>query len=454
MKGVFLFFFLTVSWLVTCQQQFMFGFAENPQSLILNPGAEVNYRYHVGVPFLSGFSFSANSTKFVLSDLFINDGVDFSTKVDRKADKLSENDYIHINTRIDILNGGYRYHDSMYISFGFYEELDFILFFPKDMVILITKGNQPFLNRTFSFSQLNLKADVLGVFHAGISKNINEKLTIGARAKIYSSAANAETSNNSGIFATVQGTNNSLRQYLNAIDVNIKSSGIFENGSFTQDYTGFYKRTLLGGNLGIGFDIGFTYHLNPQLELTGSLLDVGFIRHSKNTRNYTAKGDFVFEGIDFLYDGNNTDYWQELDDAINEQVPNSENHSSYTSWRPAKINAALKYSFGQRRPKVCYVATKKDYYYNAVGVQLHSVFRPSRQQFALTSFYEAVITEKFHTKITHTINDFSYKNVGAGFVAEVLNVNIFGMIDNILGVRDLASTNSVSLTFGINVVFD
>jgi hypothetical protein len=448
------FVLLFISSISIAQQKLLFGFAENPQSLMLNPGAETNYRYHVGVPFLSGFSFNFNSTDLVLKDLFLNDGIDFSDKVTRTIDKLDKDDYIHLNTRLDVLNGGYRYNDKTYVSFGFYQEVDFIMYFPKDIAVLFNQGNAPFLNRPFSVSQLAFKADILGVLHAGISRKLNERLNVGARVKVYSSSLNVETNNNSGTFTTIPDNTNLLRQYLSNVDVNIKSSGIVENDETLDNPSSLFTNTFLGGNLGLGVDVGFTYHISPQLELSGSLLDFGFIKHSKRIKNFTAKGDFVFDGINFQYDGNNTDYWNELDLAFDEQVPNGENENSYVSWRPTKVNAALKYSFGQRRSKVCYAETNKEYYYNAVGAQLHSVFRPHGLQFALTSFFEASITEKFHTRFTHTINDFSSTNFGVGFVGQLFNVSVFGMVDNIIGLTDIASANSASITLGVNMVFD
>ncbi len=445
---------LMISSIAMAQQKLLFGFGETPQTLLLNPGAETNYRYHVGVPFLSGLAVNVGSTNLVLADLFLNDGVDFSLKVNRTIDKLDSKDYIYLNTSIDVLNGGFRYDDKTYVSFGFYQELDFILYFPKDIATLINEGNQPFLNRPFSISQLAFKADILGVLHAGVSRKLNERLNVGARVKIYSSSLNAETKNNSGTFTTIEHNANLLRQYLSGVDVNLRSSGIVENDETLENPSSLFTRTFLGGNLGLGFDIGFTYHINPQLEFSGSLLDVGFVKHSKRIKNFTAKGDFVFDGVNFQYDGSNTDYWNELDIAFDEQVPSGENEESYVSWRPAKLNAMLKYSFGERRSKVCYADTKKGYYYNAIGLQLHSVFRPVGQQFALTGFYEAIITEKFHTKFSYTVNDYSSRNLGVGFVGELFNVNVFGMVDNILGLTDIANARSTSVSLGVNMVFD
>ena len=71
------------------------------------------------------------------------------------------------------------------------------------------------------------------------------------------------------------------------------------------------------------------------------------------------------DGINFLYDEENINYWDQLGDDFKANVPTSEVADSYTSWRPTKLNAALKYSFGDIRSKICYTATRKNYYYNA-----------------------------------------------------------------------------------------
>ena len=227
------------------------------------------------------------------------------------------------------------------------------------------------------------------------------------------------------------------------------------DGVYLEDPTVYLKNTFLGGNLGIGFDFGFTFHINSQLEFSGSILDFGFINHTKNIKNTTTKGNFIFEGIKFSYDANNPkDYWEQIDDDFKEQLPTKDNQESYISWRPAKLNAALKYSFGERRSKICYDNTYKDFYTDALGIQVYSVFRPLSPQLALTGFYQKSITNKIHTKVTYTIDDFSYANIGAGLSAQFGKVNLYGMVDNILEYSNLSAANSLSLQVGINLIFN
>jgi hypothetical protein len=446
------------AFIITAQnKQILYNFAELPQTLLLNPAAETNYRFHVGVPFLSGFSAQVGSKGVVLSDIFAVDNRNINDKIAEVISNLKPNDYLKYNTQLEILSGGFRYRDKTYISFGFYEEIDAFGYFPKDFLMLFTEGNNAFLNKNFSVSQISYKLDVLGVLHAGFSKKIDEQLTLGARFKMYSSALNMQSTNNTGTFTTTEGANSLYTHYLNSINLNARTSGLVnsETNQYIENTSQYLNNTFFGDNVGFGFDVGFTYHMSPQLEISGSILDVGFINHKTNIKNSKVAGDFVYEGVIFAFDADNPrNYWGEIDQRLKEQLPISEDQESYISWRPTKINAALKYNFGERRSKVCYDNRFKEFYTDALGFQLHTVFRPLNPQLALTGFYQKSITNKIHTKFTYTIDDVSFTNIGAGLSAQIGNVNFYGMVDNLLSYRNLSSANSLSLQLGFNIIFN
>ncbi|MDA9772732.1 DUF5723 family protein [Flavobacteriaceae bacterium] len=456
MKIYILFFILAITSSINAQQQLSFSFGEIPQNLMLNPGAETNFKSHYGIPVFSNLSFRAGFTGFTLADLFLNDSRDFNLKFEEVLNKIDSDDYININTVVEVLSAGLRIDDKTYVSFGFYEELDLITYLPKDITELVYYGNEPFLNRPFSISELVMKVDMLGVLHAGMSRKVDEKLTIGGRLKIYSSSLNIETNNNSGTITATTNNTNIIRQTLDNLDAEIRTSGITDsNGDANESFNDVFSNTLLGGNLGLGFDVGLTYHFSPQLEFTGSIIDVGFIKYSKNIRNYTAKGNYILDGINFEYNSDDpSDYWEQLEEDFNANVPTGETENTYTSWRPMKINAALKYSFGEKRSKFCYTKTHKQYYYNSIGFQIHTIMRPLKPQFSFTSFYEKSFSKKIHTKFTHTINDYSAAIFGVATSLQVGKLNIFGVLDNILAVTDVASSNNISLNFGFNIVIN
>lgn len=456
MKKLLLLLFILFSFKMFSQnKQVLYDFAELPQTLLLNPGAETNYKFHVGVPLLSGFSAEFGSTGFTVSDLFSVDNRPFNDKVSDVLDKVTSNDHIKINVQADVINAGFRYDDKTYFSFGFYEEIDAIKYFPKDPVNLVVEGNSEYLNKSFDLSQILYKVDFLGVLHFGVSRKVSDKLTLGARFKIYSSALNLESTNNTGTFTSVDGTDNIYTHYLNNANVNLKTSGLVAEDEYIEDVRTYIGSTLLGSNLGFGFDFGFTAHLSDQLVVTGSIVDLGFINHKKNIKNTFFTGDYKFEGIEFGYNPDNSEnYWSELEEDFKEKVPSGDNQDSYISWRPTKLNASIKYSFGEKRSQYCYDNRYKDFYRNAIGVQLYSVFRPLKSQYALTSFYEKSFSEKLHAKVTYTIDDYSFYNVGAGLSAQLGKLNLYGMVDNIAQFGDIASANNISVQLGINIIFN
>jgi hypothetical protein len=430
-------------------KQVLYDFAGLPQTLLLNPGLDTNLKSHFGLPLISGFSTEIGSTGFSVADIFAADNRDINDKVATLLDNVDSKDYLKLNTQIEVFSAGYRLNDRTYLSLGFYEELDFIFFLPKDVLTLATEGNISPLGRSFDFSHLNLNADLLGVIHAGITRNVNEKLTIGGRLKIYSSAINVESINNTGTFRTTPGENNISVSKLENINVTYKTTGIADISA-----SSVLANTFLGGNLGLGGDVGFSYRATPQLKISGSLVDFGFINHSKNIENTTREGFFTTEGLDFQYDDTDPDYWKQLNDDFKAAIPEVANQDSYMAWRPSKLNAAVKYSFGETRSQYCYDRTFKEIYTDAFGVQLYSLFRSLRNEYALTGFYEKSFSSKVHTKLTYTVDNYSYSNIGLGISAEFWKVNFYGILDNIAELSDISSAKNVSLQFGFNLLFN
>ena len=169
-----LFFILVLSVVKISAQnkQVLYDFAELPQTLLLNPGAETNYKFHFGMPFLSGFSIGYGSSEVVLTDIFALDNKNINDKVSTMLNSLSSRDFVKFNSQIEIFNGGFRGDQNTYLSFGFYEEIDAISYFPKDLVTLFNEGNNAYLNKSFSASQLLYKVDVLGSFaRRSVKKN-------------------------------------------------------------------------------------------------------------------------------------------------------------------------------------------------------------------------------------------------------------------------------------------
>ncbi|WP_349678277.1 DUF5723 family protein [Flavobacterium sp. UBA4854] len=437
----------------------MYNFTSIPQSSLVNPGADVSYKYYFGFPVLSGISANVGSSSFSAYDLFSNDGVDFNQKVRDVINKSSSKDKVVTNQQLEIFSGGFRVggrESRSYISFGLYQEFDFFMFVPKDLALLALNGNRDYIGKSFNLGDLNMKAEVLSVFHVGFHKKVNDKFVYGGRAKIYSSGANATSTKNSGYIYTGEqpGTPNLYNQIISS-NLELKTSGL---ARFTKDeYEGNVIRdiahnTFFNGSLGFGVDAGITYYIKDNLQFTASVVDLGFVRQTKDIETLTYKGTYQYNGAnpDFLGSDDPENVFDEFDRAI----PRDTLHNKYTTWRPTKIYSSIQYSFGEKRSDECNChGNVEKFYKNAAGLQVFGMSAPREPLVALTAFYRRNIFRKLDLKATYTLDTFSNKNIGLGLSGAIGPVNIYALVNNVLEYKDISKASSAAFQLGINFVF-
>lgn len=457
MRKVYLSLLLLMS--ISClsqNKQILYNFTTVPQSLLTNPGSDFKYKYYFGVPLLSGISLNAGSTGFSAYDLFADNGVDFNAKLRDLLSSTSRKDKVTLNEQIELFNGGFKVGDwqnHAYVSFGMYQEFDFLSYMPKDLGILALDGNRDHLGKVFNLGDLNVKTEMLSVLHFGYHKNIRENLIAGARLKVYSSIFNATSTDNSGYIYTVPGTTTAYEQVIYS-NSQLNTSGIspyIDEDSDVDAASDIQKKTFLGGNLGLGFDLGFTYYPKINIQITASVLDIGFIKHSKEVESFTYKGLYKYEGINPNFNGNDAprDVYREFKDAI----PFDTIYTTYTTWRPAKLNASYQYSFDDSRAGDCNCVNDEAAYRNAVGAQLFVMTAPRAPIMALTGYYRRNVLSNLQLKATYTLDSYSYTNIGLGLSTTLGKFNMYVMADNLLEYRDVSKANSLSFQFGFNFIF-
>lgn len=454
---------LMVAFQLSCfsqNKEVLYNFTSIPQSSLVNPGADVSYKFYFGVPILSGVSANLGSSSFSAYDLFANNGVDFNDKVRNIINKSSNKDKTQVNQQLEIFSGGFRVggrESQSYVSFGVYQEFDFLMYFPKDIAILAVDGNQNYIGKSFNLGDLNVRAEVLSVFHVGFHKKVSEKLVLGGRAKIYSSGANATSTKNSGYIYTGQSvTGPNMYNQVISSNLELKTSGI---SKFTKDeYDGsipsdIAHNTLFNGSLGLGFDAGLTYYFKDNLQFTASIVDLGFIRQSKDIETLTYKGNYTYNGANPSFDA--SDNPNDVFDDFKNAIPRDTLYNKYTTWRPTKLYSSIQYSFGESRSgDECNCRGKINRrYLNAVGGQLFAMTMPTEPYVALTAFYKRSIFEKLDVKATYTIDPYSNKNIGLGLSGTLGKLNMYVLVDNVLEYKDVSKANSIAFQFGFNLVF-
>jgi len=464
----FIIFLLLGSFFVHAQnKQLLYDFQEIPQSLLLNPGMKTKHKWHVGVPVFSGIYANAGSSGISVNDIFANDGIDINTKIrERAVFGLSRRDFFTGSFQIDVFNGGFRNPNKPqdFYSIGAYLEWDFILYWPEDLAILALDGNANQLGRRFNIGDLKTRGELVSVSHIGINKVISKELTIGVRGKLYSSILDFNSSRNSGSFVTNPGQNNILSSTLDA-DIELRTSGIQSINDDNTDLSDLLiKRAIFGGNLGLGLDVGFTYNLNKQTSISGSILDIGFIYHTKDVQTFTLNGAATTEGVEIVLPGDlvNTsgDFFQEIVDEIEELIPFEENDDNYISFRPTKAYGAIRYDFGE--PSQNQEDCNCDYrvkdneiyegYLNSVGGQVYLINRPRGPQAAITAFYQRRLGKFLNVRTSYTIDRFSFTNIGLGLNLRAGPVNFYILGDNLLSYRNIPDSRYASFQLGLNII--
>jgi len=443
-------------------KELLYDVTELPQSLMLNPGAAVEFDYHAGVPALSQVHVNIGFRGLSLYDLFADDRRNFNTKIGETLNKLTSNDYLTFTQQLELVNFGWRStkDPDMYFSGGVYQELDFITYFPKDIATLIYRGNSGFLGRPFKLSHIASAGELLSVYHFGYNKRMSKTFTFGARAKLYSSIFNFRSVRNRGTFTTAESPDgpNIFRHSIRNVDIGVRTAGYASLREIESEDTAdgakqvqkkFVNRALLGGNLGLGVDLGFTYQPEDQWLITASATDLGMIFYTKDVENYRVRGNFVYDGLQI-----NNQEEQDVLEEVKAALPVDTLNTSYAALRPLKLNASIRHSFNRYKSgtcKYCYDGEDPPYL-DAVGVQLFTQFRPKRPQLALSFFYYKRWFNFLKTKINYTIDDYSYKNLGLLVSTHFNKINFYVSANNLLEYSNLARARGAALQFGFNII--
>jgi len=446
-------------------KQVLYGLEEVPQSMLLNPGSRIDYKYHFGIPFLSQIHFNGGSSGVSAYDIFQDTDGDINTRIRDKIFELKNTDFFTATEQLDIFNFGWKNKKGIYFSGGVYQEFDFVLYFPRDLAILGWEGNQNYIGKEFDLGEVSTTGELLTVYHFGINKKVSKKLTLGLRAKIYSSMLSFRSTNNKGTFVTrLSETNNNIYEHIvSNANFTVNTAGIaslegMDNTS--QIRNELIGRAFFGGNIGLGVDIGGTYEINELWTASASVLDLGAVFYTKDIESYQVKGGYTLDGIELLFpgfgEGESPPYYDDLINEIEDSFPIDTLNSSYTKIRPVKMNASIKYNFGKSIGGSgvcnCLKMGENQEFNQAVGFQYYGMFRPKGPQMAATLFYYRRFSDHFSAKATYTVDSYSYYNLGLGFVANFNVVNFYIMLDNLQWYSNIAKAKSVSLQLGFNII--
>lgn len=433
----------------------------NPQQHQLNPAFRPEGKFFIGLPALSSLNFNVGNNNLVFTDVLQNVTVDGQKRtvlfldkyakrgsVDNFLDAMGDNTRIFYDHRINLIDFGFKVAGG-FATVNITNRATTNLLLPKAIPSLALKGIEE--GESFKMKGNDLAFDVTAFTEIGLgySHNINDKLNIGAKLKFLYGHGNVHT-NFSDI--TITG-NETLWELRGKGDISAAVPGIqiYENEKSQIDSVTFDediepREFAKPQGKGLAVDLGATYKILPQLTVSASVLDLGFIHWSKNLHKLNKKGDFVWDGITFDINDDTTDYGLKYQDMVDAMFDVDNSPASYTTWLNTKFLLGGEYTFWNDRLGLGLLAKGQFYRGKLYGNGSASVnFRPWKQLSAT---------------VAYGLFDGEWNNLGAGLNLNAGPVNLYCSVDNIPfkfaksdGVLIPSNTESMQVALGMNLYF-
>jgi outer membrane protein OmpA-like peptidoglycan-associated protein len=325
-----------------------------------NPAFQPIDNVYWDLPITPNFRFETGNNSVNFNDVIFNqkiNGVDSTiTFLHPKANKDDFYKKLHANTRVtndfslNLIGFGFRVKKN-YFTFNITQKLSSSVYLPKDLFKLLMYGTDTTNSTGYNLSKLGANASVYTEFGFGYSRKINDKLTVGATLKYLMGQANFSTKIND--FKIVGGIDKwsingkgTLNASLPLVNIPSKSDGTVNYDSITTtSLSGSnVSDVIFTSNYGFAVDLGATYKILPNLELSAALTDIGFIRWRENLTNTTLNANYEFSGINYQVADDMTDKIDSVKDAFKDAFSSEATHKAYTTYLTAKLNLGAEYS--------------------------------------------------------------------------------------------------------------
>ncbi len=420
----------------------LFLMHELPQANFVNPAVTPRCPVVIGMPGLSSFYTSYSNTAFTVQELFEerNDSLYFNP--DEAIRNMKGHELVVAETHYTPLYLGMWIKNS-YWTFAVTEKVYTYNTFNQNAAKLLWEGNYPaFTGNTASLNGLRLNMNNYREYAVGWAKQTGERFQIGIRGKLIFGKGNVYTPRTEGGLYT-NGRTFALDVDLDSkvntsfpLDVTTDEDGYVTDIDFQEDID-WMRYMMNNRNLGLGFDVGFIYQLNPRTTLSGSLLDVGFINWTSDVNNFESTGTFNYSGTDSESDFDDPDYISNITDSLQNIFVPQPNASGYISPLLPQMYVGL-----------TRIVTD---HINAGAVFRNEFYRnrlhPSFTLSANTFDYKVL-----NASLSYSMINGDYFNIGAGVGAKLGVVHIHAVTDNLFSFFNLSDARGVNIRFGISII--
>lgn len=346
-----------------------------PYQQTMNPALQPRCTTYVELPGISTISAYANTGGLSLNDfVYMKDGKlvtvlhpEYGSK-DALYTKLMKSSGVDAEVDLSILGFGFRIKEKGYFTFNTSLRMDATVGLPKDIVELGMYGAPDTINvNTYDLgtrAMLNTYLD----FNVGYSHQINDEWIVGGKLHILLGLLNVN--------AKLQDATLNLSQEEWNLSGNLNAKISQPLFNFTTDeegrLTGYSLKESIDEifstykpSIGAALDLGFVYKPVPEVKISLSVKDLGFMLWNTGTTEITGAVDYSFKGVELSASSTDSEKESSEDETMEPYLELYANNAtgSYANMLNGKIYAGVEYSFLDNMMSIGLVS-KTSYNYN------------------------------------------------------------------------------------------
>lgn len=408
-----------------------------PQNYMTNPAVKSPSKVVIGFPALSSLYLGLQGSSFTLKEAFIQDPNSDSLilDIDGMLEKMDDQYSIGFTLQEEILFVGFSIPKG-FVSIGASLVTDFRLGIDSDLFKVAWYGpaDPMFMNKEISFSEMDIYFNSYMQFHAGLSYDVSEDLTVGARIKYLKGLANLSVEKFNATLKTRPDPETVFALETTA-DISINSTFDFLDDEENKDFD--IADILSAKNSGFAIDIGARYTGIENFEFNFSIVDLGSINWKSNVKNYTSEGAFYeFTGLSVENLNDSSFSFDEIIDTIQERFKFDKDETSYKTGLPTKFYLGASYKLDEK---------------SNVDLLLYGRAYSNSFEPAISLGINRQFSRLFGLRATYSIVNNTYANIGLGMSLKLGPIQIYTMADNVLAAANPWNNRSFNFRFGLNI---
>ncbi|MDP4207333.1 MAG: DUF5723 family protein [Bacteroidota bacterium] len=422
------------------QNSTLFFMQSTPQANFVNPAIRNDCRWLIGLPVLSSVHVNYGNSVFTFHDaLKLNNNNYYNFDGDALSSKLGKTNFITSELHLNLFFLGF-WIKKNYITFSINEKADLFATYSRDLFNLAWKGNSQFEGQTAELGKTGVFLNYRREYAVGISRKPNPDFTWGIRGKLLFGKLNTTmTGGKANLYTNPQTF--ALSGYA---DWGMKTSlpiQVYQNSDSSVNsvsYNGNTKNIIMNrSNLGLAVDLGFIQNLDENITLSGSILDLGFIRWTSTPNTFYQSGNYTYNGIvsDTV---NQKNYINDLIQSVQNEFTVNTKSSSYIS---------------PLSPMIYFGATYKLKDDLNAGLLLSGKINRYRITSGMTLSLNKAFSPGLSGSLSYSYIYRDFKNIGLGIKAGKSPVQFYAVTDNVLGLIKPLDTKNINLRFGLQFNF-